>query len=305
MEKIVLPPRFPETICGVYGEEGQKWLEQLGLLLQVCEHRWALEIQYETPYTLSYNYVTPVVLPGGAPAVLKLGVPGKENRTEIEALSMFAGEGMVRLLDADPDQGLMLLEKVMPGVTLDAVGQEEEQTRAAVEVLGRLRRTNSASSLFPTVADWFEGLGRMREHFHGGTGPLPEKLVELAEAWSAKLISTIREPRLLHGDLHHGNILSAAREPWLAIDPKGVIGETEYECIAYLRNHLPKGDEQDTLRRRVEHLVKGLDVQRDRVLAWGLSHSILSAWWHLGENTEGWEDAVRQAEWFELLLKHT
>ncbi|CAM3571792.1 hypothetical protein EDM52_19155 [Brevibacillus invocatus] len=77
MEKIVLPPRFPETICGVYGEEGQKWLEQLGLLLQVCEHRWALEIQYETPYTLSYNYVTPVVLPGGAPAVLKLGVPGK------------------------------------------------------------------------------------------------------------------------------------------------------------------------------------------------------------------------------------
>lgn len=305
MKKIVLPPRFTETICGVHGEAGQKWLDQLGLLLQVCEHRWALEIQYDTPYTLSYNYVTPAVLPGGAPAVLKLGVPGKENRTEIEALSWFAGEGMVRLLDADPEQGMMLLERVMPGVTLDAVGLEEEQTRAFVEVMGRLRSTFSGSSLFPTVADWFEGLGRMRERFQGGTGPLPETLVVQAEAWSQKLISSIREPRLLHGDLHHGNILSAAREPWLAIDPKGVIGESEYECIAFLRNHLSAGDERDALRRRVEHLVKGLDVQRERVLAWGFCHSILSASWHLEEKTVGWEDAVRQAEWFELLLQQT
>lgn len=305
MKKIVLPPRFTETICGVHGEEGQKWLEQLGLLLQVCEHRWALDIQYDTPYTLSYNYVTPVILPGGAPAVLKLGVPGSENRTEIEALSLFAGEGMVRLLDADPVQGIMLLEKVMPGVTLDAVGQEEEQTKTVVEVMGRLRSAFSDSSRFPTVADWFEGLRRMRERFQGGTGPLPEALVGQAEAWSKKLISSIREPRLLHGDLHHGNILSAAREPWLAIDPKGVIGESEYECIAFLRNHLPTGDERDALRRRVEHLVKGLDVQRERVLAWGFCHSILSASWHLEEKTVGWEDAVRQAEWFELLLQQT
>lgn len=305
MDKIVLPPRFMATIRGVHGEAGHKWLEQLDLLLHVCTHKWALEIQKDTPYTLSYNYVTPAVLPGGAPAVLKLGVPGKENRTEIEALKGFAGEGMVRLLDADTEQGIMLLERVMPGVTLDAVGQEEEQTRVVVEVLGRLRHTGSASSVFPTVADWFRGLERMRERFQGGTGPLPEQLVEKAEAWAPKLISSIREPRLLHGDLHHGNILSATREPWLAIDPKGVIGETEYECIAYLRNHLPKGDEQDALRRRVEHQVKGLGVQRERVLAWGICHSILSASWHLEEKTAGWEEAVRQAEWFEVLLRQT
>jgi len=302
MEKIVFPPRFVKTIIGVHGEKGQKWLDGFDSLLSACESRWSIAAVEQTSYPLSYNYVTPVKVQDGTEAVLKLGVPSAETHAEIETLREFAGEGMVRLLDADPELGVLLLERITPGMMLHETGSEEEQTQAAADLIGKMRRPAPPHTPFPTLADWSRGLEGLRRRYHGGTGPLPAQMVEQAENWFPKLISSIRQPQLLHGDLHHGNMLSATREPWLAIDPKGVIGDTEYECVAFLRNQLPAGDERDVLRRRVEHLVKELELERDRVLAWGFSHSILSACWHLEEQTDGWEEAVQQAEDFKGLM---
>lgn len=65
-------------------------------------------------------------------------------------------------------------------------------------------------------------------------------MVGRAEELFAKLLAAPGEPLLLHGDPHHGNILAAEREPWLAIDPKGGIGEAEYGVIPFLMNHVPE-----------------------------------------------------------------
>ena len=84
---------------------------------------------------------------------------------------------------------------------------------------------------FQTVADWAADPGKVRERFNGGAGPFPPQLFEKAEKLFAELIGGMGEPVLLHGDLHHDNILSAQREPSLAIDPRGVVGEAEYEVV--------------------------------------------------------------------------
>jgi streptomycin 6-kinase len=58
---------------------------------------------------------------------------------------------------------------------------------------------------------------------------LPRELVATAVSLFNELLPSQSEPVLLHGDLHHWNILRATRVPWLALDPKGVVGEPAYE----------------------------------------------------------------------------
>jgi streptomycin 6-kinase len=119
----------------------------------------------------------------------------------------------------------------------------------------------------PTIVEWASGLSTLRRRFDGGTGPLPVTLVDRAEALFAELIGSQGAGVILHGDLHHDNILSAEREPWLAIDSKGVIGEAEYEPGAFLRNRLlSQPDPAKTLARRVNHFAERLGFDRQRMI---------------------------------------
>jgi streptomycin 6-kinase len=141
---------------------------------------------------------------------------------------------------------------------------------------------------------------RLRERFDGGCGPFPPMLVETAEALFAELIESMDEAVLLHGDLHHENILSAERQPWLALDPKGLVGEPAYEVGALLRNPWPRLlDEPDPgriLDRRLDQLAEELGFDRGRLLGWGLAQAVLSAWWSFESHGHGWEFAIGCAE---------
>ncbi|MFC8684315.1 aminoglycoside phosphotransferase family protein [Brevibacillus porteri] len=280
---ISLPTHFIETIKNVHKEAGRLWLDSFYELIAECEARWSLKVL--EPFPLSYNFVAPAMLQDGRNAVLKLGVPGLDWQRELTAISAFAGRGMVQLLDADEEKGSMLLERIMPGETLDKLSSEEERIQCLADVIKRMHtpvsNADKLASMFPTIADWAVGLEKIRPHFQGGTGPIPEQMVERAMQWYKKLLSTQKEQCLLHGDLHHENILRAEREPWLAIDPKGLIGETEYEVIPFLLNHLPGDGVEEVMKQRVDGLTKALSLQKERVLAWAYCHSVLSAWWFI------------------------
>src|SRR5579859_7333229 len=96
------------------------------------------------------------------------------------------------------------------------------------------------------------------------------------------------EPMLLHGDLHHDNILMAGRQPWLAIDPKGLVGEPAYETGALLRNALARvfsaSQPQRVLARRVDQLAAELGLDRVRICGWGLAQAVLSVWWGIEDS---------------------
>ncbi|EJL27044.1 aminoglycoside phosphotransferase family protein [Brevibacillus sp. BC25] len=280
---ISLPTHFTQTIMGVHKEDGRLWLDSFHELIADCEERWSLKVL--EPFPLSYNFVAPVVFQDGRNAVLKLGVPGLDWQRELTAIRAFEGRGMVQLLDADEEKGSMLLERILPGETLDKLSNEDERIQCVADVIKRMQtpisRVGKLSSMFPTIADWAVGLEKIRPHFQGGTGPIPEQMVERAMQWYKKLLSTQKEQCLLHGDLHHENILRAEREPWLAIDPKGLIGETEYEVIPFLLNHLPEDGVEEVMKQRVDGLTKALFLQKERVLAWAYCHSVLSAWWFI------------------------
>ena len=253
------PNDFTHAIVELHGAAGIEWLERLPSVIADCEQRWSLRVM--PPFeTLSYHYVAPAIRADGRDVVLKVGVPNHELLTEIEALRLFDGHGMVQLLDADPEQGVLLLEQLIPGRPLSSLVDDEQATAIAAGVMGQLWRPVPPRRSFPTVAEWAAGLKRLRKHFRGGTGPFPSRLVETAETLFTELIGSMAEPLLLHGDLHHGNILEAERQPWLALDPKGLVGEPAYEVGAFLRNPMPQLLSQlhpeHILARRVDQLVE-------------------------------------------------
>lgn len=300
-----VPPGFTRTIAEVYGAAGQTWLAGLPSLIAACERRWSLTVS--PPFDpLSYNYVAPAVRAGVGDVVLKLGVPNPELLAEIAALRAFDGRGIVRLLKADAEQGVLLLERLAPGTPLSALTDDEAATAIAAQVMRQLWRPAPAQHAFPTVEKWAQGLQRLRARYHGGTGPLAAGLVERAEAVFSELLGSMATPVLLHGDLHHDNILAAQRQPWLALDPKGVVGEPAYEVGALLRNPIPwllrQPDPAGILARRVDQLADLLGFDRRRLLAWGLAQAVLSAFWSLEDHGHGWEPSMAVAELLDGLV---
>lgn len=269
-------------MASVYGDAGRDWVARLPTLLAECSARWSLRLG--EPFALTYNYVIPAVRADGTEAVLKIGYPSRELITEVAALRCFDGHGMAALLEWDDARGAFLLERLRPGLAIDALA-DEAATSIAASVMRTFWVAPPAGHAFPPAADWGRGFERLRNAFDGGTGPFPEALVAQAEERFAELAASAGPPVLLHGDLHHGNILSATRAPHLAIDPKGVVAEPAYEVGALLRNP-PAGGEAPgpaIMARRIAQLADELGMDRARIRGWGFAQAVLSAWWT-------WED---------------
>jgi len=114
------------------------------------------------------------------------------------------------------------------------------------------------------------------------------------------MIATSYGEVVLHGDLHHLNILAATREPWLAIDPKGVIGDRAFEPATFLLNQLPIGLRETEivglLERRISIFSEVLSVPRERIIGWLRSFAVLSAWWSIEDSTGSWEEGIALGE---------
>jgi len=207
---------------------------------------------------------------------------------------------MARLLDYDINDKALLLERLEPGTPLSELADDDEATSQAAAVMRQLWRPAPPIHPFPSIIDWGRGFLRLRQRYEGGNGPFPAALLQEAETLFAELSASMAESVVLHGDLHHENILAARRVPWLAIDPKGVVGEPAYETGALLRNCLP--DLRDApqvvrvLARRIDLLAEALDLDRARVRDWAIAQAVLSAWWIIEDGSDNLEDQITCAE---------
>lgn len=287
-------------IVDVHGAVGERWLEELPGLLAACAARWGLAL--EEPYAqLSYHYVAPAVRADGVRLVLKAGVPTRALAQEMAALRAFARAPVVRLLDGDAELGVLLLEEVRPGTPLSALNDDEAVIREAVRLMQRIWTPVGPDHGFATVGGWGEELQKLREQFGGGTGPFPPALVERAERHFRQAAREQTVTVLLHGDMHPRNILASEREPWLAIDPKGVVGDPLYD-VACLINAVPPHPDKRLVRqmmmRRVDLLVELLGVARERIVGWGMADAVLGAWWAYEEKADGWRWGLTLAEMY-------
>lgn len=300
----MLPETFSRTIIELHGETGRAWLNCLPALIDLHARRWSLTVN--PPFhPLSHNYVAPAIRSDGLEVVLKAGVPGPELFAEMDALALYDGRGMVQLLECSRDEGVMLLERLKPGTPLVHERDDRDATSIAAAIMRQLWRPLPQEHSFPTVSAWAMGLQRLRERFEGGTGPFPARLVTMAERLFTELQESAADPVLLHGDLHHWNIVAAERQPWLALDPKGVAGEPAYEPGAMLRNPWPDLLKEPypgrILARRADQFADELGLDRGRITGWAIAQAVLSAWWSLEDHGRGWEWWIECAD----LISHS
>ena len=217
---------------------------------------------------------------GNRPVVLKvLRRPGDEWRSG-EVLDAFDGRGMVRVYEHI--EGAVLIERLSPGTPLAVIalgGRDEEATLILAAVIRRMSHPVTPLEAFATVRDWGNGF---QSYLATGDNQIPTDLVEHAQHIYLGLCASQRGVRLLHGDLQHYNVLLDAERGWLAIDPKGVVGEVEYEIGAALRNPCERTEmfaSSEAVERRIMLYEAELKLDPERALAWGFAQAVLSAIW--------------------------
>jgi len=204
----------------------------------------------------------------------------------------FGGRGVVHVHEFE--DGALLLERLSPGdslADLASAGDDEAATAIVADVIHRMHAPSTPRGC-PHVMDWCAGFDG---YLRSGDQRIPTSLVDDARARFASLASSQRRPRLLHGDLQHYNILFDTNRGWLAIDPKGVVGEVEYEVGALLRNPAESPDlfaSAATVARRVSQLSGLLGIDPGRTLEWGYVQAVLSAIWCLEDGHEVTADSA-------------
>jgi len=301
---VISQEDWTKKIVDIYGDRGKNWLHSLPETIAYCANKWDFSIL--PPFeNLSYNYVAAGTKIDSTPIVLKAGVPSMEFTQEIQALQIFDGNGIVRLLDCDTEMGVMLLERLVPGSHLSSIPDDEVLTLVAAEVMQTLWKPSPVNHNFRSVQSWADGLNKIQILFKGGYGPFPKKIVVLAIELFIEIQSSTKDTLLIHGDFHPGNILSAHRAPWLAIDPKGVIGNPMFDvatfaCSSSKPHH--NSNRNQFFIRCIDQLVELLQLDKKIILKWCLAYSVLSGWWNFEDHGSGWELEFDRARFIKTLL---
>lgn len=284
-----LPETFIRTLHDVH-DDAEPWLAELPNTLARLEITWGLRITGLVPQLL-YNLVAYTERSDGTPCVLKLSPPSDELIREGDALTYYDGDGICRLLGRDDTVGALLLERVLPGSSLQEAwryAEDETHTRITAGLMRRLWRPVEKVNPFRFLQSWAQAL-------YEDYGPnIPTPLLDKAQALLEDL-GPDTDPVLLHADLHHGNILSATGEPYRVIDPKGIVGARGYEVGTYLLNPMQATAEEliALLPGRIDVFNEVLEVDNRELAAWGFVHAVLSACW----------DAEIQGDWYKRALE--
>lgn len=279
---------FQSNIISIYGEKGKAWLDALPQLVTAISSKHRLRDLQEVT-NLTYNYV----LSGfqvDNPIILKLGLDNEALTREAFALKCFAGCGAVKVLAED--EGMLLLERAIPGISLKSYfpNQEHKSIEIACGVMKKLHQASIPEGHnFPHIKDWLTALDK--------DWNIPKHYLQKARKLRDELLQTSKPDVLLHGDLHHDNILQNGKN-WLVIDPKGVIGESAYEVAAFITNPMPDliniQDSEEIIQMRIAMFSDLLNVPRTKIADWCFVQAVLAWIWALEDGCDSryWERLV-------------
>jgi streptomycin 6-kinase len=306
--QLELPESYRQRIRATGRGEWVRWLADLPDVVDTLAERWGLSLG--ELYPLSWNYVVAAEREPGDLCVLKIGPPVEEAAEgtvrEARALRLCVPAG-VRLLKDDADAGALLLERAIPGtpVAEKCDDDDDQATEILASAMLEFWVPADATSGLPPVSsleETFEGFDR-GPHGASVRKDLVQTLAEIdsglrdlrAGAVTARrvfeeLVADRAPTVVLHGDLHHDNVLLSEERGWVVVDPKGFFGDAAYDTAAMLYNPLdyaePVTDPEPMLRRRLAITSGVLGMDRDVLAAWGFVKVVLSLLWNLDDGGE-------------------
>jgi len=255
---------FHSNIISIYGEKGQEWLNELPKTIERVAAEFNLtDIQTEMKEVpLSFNYIC-FAQYQGIDVVVKISPNSDDIKREAEALRHFNGHGMARLL-AHNDIAIVL-ERAMPGTVL--AKNDSNSLKIACEVMQKLHSSEADfdKSYFMDIEEWVSKIDLDWD--------LKPVILQKARAYKNELLPKYTRRILLHGDLHHDNILKS-RDSYVAIDPKGVIGDPIYDACNMVIDY-----EKDT-----KFIADYFGFDLEDLRKWYFIYVVLAICWGLEDN---------------------
>jgi len=280
MNKINYTNSFNSNIINVYKDKGRLWLSQLPKIISRISEKYRLS-ELKTVHNLSYNYVLSG-LQSSQPIILKIGLDIDGLHQEAKALDSFAGFGVIKLLEQEND--MLLLERAVSGISLKSYfpTREMQAIKIACDVMQRLHLAPlPKTNRFPNIKDLLSIIDKKSS--------IQDNYIQKARHLRDHLLSTSLEPVLLHGDLHHDNILQNGYD-FLAIDPKGVIGEPVFDVAAFIRNPIPELLDSvhilDIISNRIDVFARILIKDPQRIKDWCFVQTVLAHIWALEDGVD-------------------
>jgi streptomycin 6-kinase len=216
----------------------------------------------------------------GVPMMLKLALAEEERRGG-NLMAWWNGDGAAQVIAHD--ENALLLERASGPVSLAEMarsGKDDEASHIICAVAARLHapRPQPLPELVP-LSERFEALAPAAAA-HGGI------LCASADA-ARQLLEAPRDITVLHGDLHHGNVLDFGPRGFLAIDPKGLIGERGFDFANIFCNpDHAAAVAPGRFARRLGVVAEAASLDPSRLLRWILAYAGLSAAWSIADGDD-------------------
>ncbi|MGV9899259.1 aminoglycoside phosphotransferase family protein [Streptomyces tendae] len=285
LEAVEVPQPLAVSYARGFGEDGRAWIAGLPALAVEFLDRWELK-RNGAVGAGEASLVLPVLRRNGTRAVLKLQMPREETAAALIGLRTWNGDGMVRLLDHDPETSTMLLERLNAARTLTSIEDDDVAMGILAELQARLVRVPAPQGL--------RSLGDITTEMLEKVPKAVEALADRADrqllrGWASAVAELAGEPgdRMLHWDLHYDNVLAAQREPWLAIDPEPLAGDPGFDLWPALDSRwddvVTKNDALRVVRRRFDLLTEVLGLDRARATGWTLGRLLQNSLWDIDD----------------------
>lgn len=261
---IEIPEELERRRIRSAGDAGEAWIRSLPSKVVELEDLWGFKVDGE-PMHGDVGLVVPVSRQG-EPLVVKVSYPDRDSVHEAVALRQWNGAGAVRLVEFDKRRNAMLLERLNSHRSLLNVPRDE-----AVDILaGLLRRLAVRAPAGPrTQADLVD------EHtvlFDRAAGEIPRHFLDAAKEWLEAYCPSDAE-LIVNIDLGYGDVLAGNREPWLAIDPKVIIGRVEYGIAPLIWNLTPQ-ELSSSLRTYFNRIIEVAELDSEQARQWTLVRMI-------------------------------
>ncbi len=194
------------------------------------------------------------------------------------ALSHFDGHGAVRLLKHDDKARLLEYADGDDLIPYVEEGKDDKATQIIVRVLNQLHAKPPPAQL--------DGLTTLRRRFRSlfrkAESEDKDSIYFRARQVAEEILAQPRDICVLHGDMHHENAIHSSQRGWLAIDPKGLIGERTFDCANALCNPISMPtlvQNENRLLQQASIFSEQLQIPRQRILAFTFAYACLSACW--------------------------
>lgn len=282
-----LNPTFVSNIHAIYGQPGILWINKLPEIIQQLAEQWNFQFIKPAP-DLSYNFVGVVKMNDHADTgILKIAFENTRLATEVSWLNNMQ-HCAPKLYAYDKNHNAFLMEHLIPGNSLKTMvvaGKDDQATKIICETIRQLQSQESSASTFTHLSELIKSLDILDNKYH-------PKLLSQAKSWFHELTSDRTHDVILHGDLHHGNILSNG-SGWKSIDPHGYTGDPAAEVGAMIRNPFDCFPTHKSLSKIIErrlHIMSDeLPFDSQKIKQWAFCITVLSAAWTVQDHKDAKE----------------